>query len=544
MTVLGATLLLLLASEPKSHVLLTDVTRSTGIDWIHRGGPSQRTNIRGQIGSGLALFDYDGDGWLDVYFLSGQGPSGQREGNRLYRNNRDGTFADVTRSAGVAYRGWSMGACVGDYNADGWPDLYITNLGANILYRNNGDGTFADVTAQAGIECPHFSTGAAFADYDRDGDLDLFVSNYVEAADTLTPTGEDKLCDYYGLRVPCGPRGLRGEPDFLYRNQGDGTFEDVSTAAGVSDRERSYGLGVTWSDIDDDGDQDLFVANDRGSNYLYLNDGKGRFEENALLTGVAVGWNGQAQACMGVDIVDFDLDGRFDLVVTNFSREFNAVYQNLGGGFFSDVSQRSGLGLPSLPFVAWGTRFFDVDSDGDLDLFVANGHTYPQVDDSESEEHYAQPNQLFLNLGGGKFKELAAGGTGLDLVQCSRGVAVGDFDNDGDVDVLVNNLDDTPAILRNDTRTAGHWLNVKLVGNAPNQLAIGALVTAVVGKHQLLQEIRSGGSYLSQSDLRLHFGLGQANRVDRLVIRWPDGQEQILEDLPGDEFLTVSQERD
>ena len=534
-----ATLLLLLASQAK--VVLTDVTQGAGIDWEHRAGASQRTNIRGQIGSGLALFDFDGDGWLDVYFLSGQGKSEPTSPNRLYRNNGDGTFRDVTGPSGLTYQGWSMGASVADYNGDGQPDLYITNLGPNLLYRNNGDGTFTDVATPAGVVCPHFSTGSAFGDYDRDGDLDLFVSNYVEEADTLTATGEDKLCDYYGLQVPCGPRGLKGDPDFLYRNNGDGTFSEASLAAGVSDPARHYGLGAMWSDIDDDLDLDLFVANDRTLNYLYLNDGRGRFTENGLLQGVAVGADGQAQACMGVDIVDFDADSRLDLVVTNFSREYNAVYRNLGGGFFSDVSQQVGLGQPSFPYVAWGTRFLDIDNDGDLDLFVANGHTYPQVDERDWEERYAQPNQLFLNLGKGKFRELAAPGSGLGVVKCSRGAASGDFDNDGDLDVFVNNLGDTPTVLRNDTSGQGHWLMVQLVGEPPNPLAIGARVSLRVGERVLIQEVRSGGSYLSQSDLRLHFGLGEAGRVDRLLVRWPGGAEQIRKDLPADQFLTVSE---
>ncbi len=533
-------LLIGLGSEPEVH--LADATAASGIRWKHGAGSPGKTNIREQIGSGVALLDYDGDGWLDIYLLTGpRAVAISSPGNRLYRNNRDGSFTDVTESAGLGFRGWSMGACVGDYDGDGSLDLYVTNLGPNLLYRNNGDGTFTEVAQRAGVSCPLFSTGTSFADYDGDGDLDLFVANYV-AVEHTDPSRKDQVCNYYGLRVGCGPRGLEGAPDFLYRNNGDGTFTDVSQAAGVADAAMHYGLGVIWADIDNDADLDLFVANDRTPNYLYRNDGRGRFEEAGLLSGVAVGWDGQTQACMGVDIGDVDADGDPDIVVTNFSREYNAVYRSTAETLFSDVSPQIGLGRPSFPFVAWGTQFFDVDSDGDQDLFVANGHTYPQVEEREWDERYAQRNQLFLNTGSGRFQELDSAGPGLELAKSSRGAAFGDLDNDGDIDVVVSNVDDAPTILRNDTPRKGHWLTVRLVGKSPNEPAIGARATVVIPGRKLTREVRSGGSYLSQSDLRLHFGLGPAQRLDLLLVRWPDGKEQILKDLPVDRFLTVNRE--
>ena len=531
---------LLIGLGPEPEVLLTDATAISGIRWKHGAGSPGKTNIREQIGSGVALLDYDRDGWLDIYLLTGPaaGPSNS-PGNRLYRNNGDGTFSDVTESAGVGFRGWSMGACAGDYDGDGNLDLYVTNLGPNLLFRNNGDGTFTDVAQRAGVSCPRFSTGTAFADYDGDGDLDLFVANYV-AVEHTDPSRKDRVCNYYGLRVGCGPRGLKGAPDFLYRNNGDGTFTDVSHAAGVADGAMYYGLGVIWTDIDNDADLDLFVANDRTPNYLYLNDGRGGFEESGLLSGVAVGWDGQTQACMGVDIGDVDADGNPDIVVTNFSREYNAVYKSTAGNLFSDLSPQIGLGRPSFPFVAWGTQFLDIDSDGDQDLFVANGHTYPQVEERDWDERYAQRNQLFLNTGSGRFQELVSAGPGLALARSSRGAAFGDLDNDGDVDVVVNNVDDSPTILRNDTPRRGNWLTVRLVGKGPNEPAIGARVTAEIAGRKLTREVRSGGSYLSQNDLRLHFGLGPAQPLDRLLVRWPDGRQQVLVDVPVDRFLTVT----
>ena len=531
-----------LQAGASGSILLTDVTPSTGIQFVHHGGSVEKTAIVEEMSGGVALFDYDGDGWLDIYFVTCPAlPPGPKPAhNRLYRNNHDGTFSDLTAVAGVGFQGWSMGACIGDYNGDGHPDLYVTNLGPNVLYRNEGDGTFTDVTRQSGLECPEFSTGAAFADYDQDGDLDIFVANYVEF-DLNNPPKSSEFCDYAGLKVACGPEGLVGGRDFLYRNNGEGSFTDVSKAAGVSDEKGYYGLGVTWSDVDNDGDQDLFVANDLTPNYLYLNDGKGGFKDAGFEAGVSVAGDAQAQACMGVDVADVDGDGLLEIGVTNFSKEYNTLYRNLGNGFFSDQSYESGLALPSFPLLGWGMKFLDFDADGDLDLFVANGHIYPQVDSIEMDEHYRQRNQVFVNSGGGKFQEVKSSGSGLDVIKCSRGAAFGDIDNDGDTDIVISNMDDIPTILRNDSRRNGHWLTIRLVGKKPNRLAIGARVIAVVGQHHLTREVRSGSSYLSQSDLRLHYGLGPATQVDRLKVRWPDGAKQILENVPADQFVTVIQ---
>ena len=520
-----------------------DVTLSSGIGFVHHGGSPEKRMVVEQMSGGVALFDYNGDGWLDIYFVTGPDsrPGSPTASNRLYRNNRDGTFTDVTDAAGVGFQGWSMGTCVGDYDGDGIPDLYVTNFGPNVLYHNNGDGTFTDVSSKAGVDCPKFSTGAAFGDYDQDGDLDLFVANYVEF-DLKNPPMKDDVCHYLGIRVNCGPRGMEGAPDFLYRNNGDGTFTDVSHTAGVSDDRGYYGLGVLWSDIDNDGDQDLFVANDATPNYLYLNDGRGGFEDTSFLGGVAVGGYGKNQSCMGVDIADCDGDGQLDIVVTNFSEDYNTLYRNLGNAMFSDVSYEAGLAFPSLSYLAWGTKFFDADCDGDLDLFIANGHVYPQIDSRQLDVQYAQRNQLFLNSGSGRFDEYKAPKSGLDVVRCSRGAAFGDLDNDGDIDIVSNNLDAAPTILRNDTRRAGRQLTVRLVGKKPNTLAIGARVSVFVRGGQLVQEVRSGGSYLCQNDFRLHYGLGSADQVDRVLIRWPDGREQSLEDIAADQLITVLQE--
>ena len=533
--------LLLLPAAAK--IEFSDMTISSGVGFTHHGGSLEKRMLVEQMSGGVGLFDYDGDGWLDIYFVTGPDSrtGSPAASNRLYRNNKDGTFADVTDAAGVGFQGWSMGTCVGDYDGDGAPDLYVTNFGPNVLYRNNGDGTFTDVTSRAGVACPLFSTGAAFADYDRDGDLDLFVANYVEF-DVQNPPLKDMVCDYLGIRVACGPRGMKGGPDFLYRNDGDGTFTDVSQAAGVSDERGYYGLGVLWSDLDNDGDQDLFVANDATPNYLYLNNGRAGFEDQSFLGGVAVGGYGKNQACMGVDINDTDGDRQLDIVVTNFSEDYNTLYRNLGDARFLDVSHEAGLAFPSLSYLGWGAKFVDVDCDGNLDLFVANGHVHPQIDSRRLDVQYAQPNQLFLNSGDGRFREYRAPESALGGVECSRGAAFGDLDNDGDVDIVINNLDAAPTLLRNDTRRTGNQLTVRLVGSRPNTLAIGARVSVFVHGRELVQEVRSGGSYLCQNDFRLHYGLGSAKRVDDMLIRWPDGREQRLEKIAADQFLTVRQE--
>lgn len=527
--------------SPTASIRLSDVTALSGVDFHHHGGSLEKRLLVEEMSGGVALIDFDQDGWLDIYFVTGPAPDpGNGDvSNRLYRNLGDGTFTDVTEAAGVGFKGWGMGACVGDYNGDGWPDLYVTAVGANVLYRNNGDGTFTDVTESAGVGLPAFSTGCAFADYDGDGDHDLFVANYVEY-DLQNPPMKDEICNYRGLRVACGPRGMKGAADVLFRNNGDGTFENISTAAGVVDAGPHYGLGAVWSDIDDDGDLDLFVANDVTPNALYINDGAGRFEEVGLLAGVAVGRNGESQACMGVDAADYDGDGFCDIIVTNFSEESNTLYRGLGEAFFEDFSYESGLTAATFRELAWGVKWFDVDADGDLDLFIANGHIYPQIDSRDLDVTYAQANQLFLNQEG-KLTLAASTGTGMNVVKSSRGAALGDLDNDGDIDIVVNNIDDIPTLIRNDTVPQGHWIQIRLVGQSPHALAIGARIVLTAGGRTQAQEIRSGGSYLSQHDLRLHFGLGRATRIERLEIRWPDGSTRSLSDVEADQRLTIHQ---
>ena len=529
-----------LVQPPRMEIRLEDATPATGILFQHRGGDPRKVLLVEEMSGGVGLIDYDEDGFLDIYLVTGMAPPGQDPvRNTLYQNQKDGTFRDVTDSSGVGFSGWSMGVSAADYDGDGHLDLYVTNAGPNVLYRNNGNGSFSDVTRQAGLECPGFSTGSAFADYDGDGDLDLFVANYV-VYDLADPPMKEAVCQYRGLQVACGPRGMQGAADVLYRNNGDGTFADVSAVAGIDPQTRFYGLGVLWSDLDQDGDQDLFVANDSTPNLLYVNSGHGTFTDSAFLSGVAVGENAESQACMGVDVADQDGDGLYDIFVTNFSEEPNTLYRGRPGFLFEDATHESGLAFPSFLSMAWGTKWFDVDADGDLDLFVANGHIYPQVDDHNLDISYRQPNQLFLNEGPDGFRLAAGAGSGMDVIKCSRGAAFGDLDNDGDIDIVVNNLDDSPTVLRNQTR-GGHWLQLELRATGPNPFAIGARATIRSRGRQQAQELRSGGSYLSQNDLRLHFGLGEESTIEQLEIFWPDGSRQTLENVKADRLVRVKQ---
>jgi enediyne biosynthesis protein E4 len=432
---------------------------------------------------------------------------------------------------------------VGDYNNDGWPDLYVTAFGPNTLYRNNGDGTFADVTREAAVGDPRWSSGCAFGDYDGDGWVDLLVANYVDfRLGDLPKFGEGVNCQYRGLAVQCGPKGLKGAGDALYHNNGDGTFTDVSKAAGVSDPNGYYGLGVVWTDLDEDGRPDAFVANDTTPNFLYRNEGQGRFSEIAYVAGVAVSENGSPQACMGIALGDYLHAGRLSLFVTNFAEEYNTLYRNEGKLTFTDVSYASGTAPSSLPYVGWGTGFFDLDNDGWLDLLVVNGHVYPQVDTRDIGAKYRQPKLLYVNQDDGTFREAGRDvGAALSVPRVSRGAAFGDLDNDGDIDVVVGDLDGPPLILRNDGGNRNNWITLELVGARGNRLALGARVKVVTGKLTQVDEVRSGGSYLSQNDLRLHFGLGKAERVDRVEIRWPSGKTETLTNLAARSFYTVKE---
>ena len=534
-----------LAVPVKNHVTtasvqFNDITGPSGITFKHALS-SEKKYIAESMSGGVALFDYDNDGYLDIFFVNSLTvdlvKANKKTRSALYHNNRDGTFSDVTDKAGVGDVGWGMGCAVGDFNNDGFDDLYVTSIGPDHLFKNNGNGTFTDVTQKAGVSDPRFSTGATFLDYDSDGRLDLFVANYVDFDINHLPTfGEGPTCQFKGVPVQCGPRGLRGAGDSLFHNNGDGTFTDVSKTAGVADSRGYYGLGVVASDFDGDGWIDIFVANDSTPNFLYHNNGNGTFSEIGFESGTALDKNGNEQGCMGVTLGDYDHDGLLDLFITNFDDEYNALYHNAGRGSFVDVSYESGVAMISLPYVGWGTKFFDYDNDGWLDLFVANGHAYPQRD------HYHQRKLLHRNNRDGTFSEVAAQvGSALLEERASRGTAFGDIDNDGDVDIVVNDLDGLPQLLRNDGGNKNNWILVKTIGTKSNRDGIGAKVKVVSGDLVQVDEVRSGGSYISQNDLRLHFGLEKRTVVDQIQVRWPSGVVDTLTNVPVNKIVTVKE---
>ena len=523
-------------------VRFVDITNQAGITFKHISSPEKKYIVESMSG-GVALFDYDNDGMLDIYLVNSLTMdflnSPTKPQSELYRNNGDGTFTNVTVKAGVGDTGWGMGVCVGDYNNDGWDDLFVTGLGPDHLFKNNGDGTFTDVTKTARVSDPRFTTGAAFLDYDNDGYLDLFVTNYVDFDINNLPTRE-RSCQYRGIEVQCGPRGLRGAGDTLYHNNGDGTFTDVSAKAGVSDPNGYYGLGVASSDFDGDGWVDIFVANDATPNFFYRNNGDGTFKEIGFLSGTAVNADGSEQACMGVTVGDYDHDGKLDIFATNFAQEYNVLYRGQGSNMFSDVSNASGF--LNQPYVSWGTKFFDYDNDGWLDLFVANGHVYPQVDAAKLDAGYRQRKLLYRNNRNGKFSEEAAQhGEALMEKRTSRGVAFGDIDDDGDVDLIVNDLDGAPSLLRNDGGNANNSLLIKTVGDKSNRDGIGARVKVVSGDLTQIDEVRSGASYISHNDLRLHFGLEKRTKIDLIEIRWPSGTTTKLENMGVNRIIVVKE---
>jgi hypothetical protein len=525
---------------------LVDITDSTGIKFEHMSS-SDKKYIVESMGGGVALIDYDRDGLPDIYFTNAPTVemelAGKKARSALYHNNGDGTFTDVTDKAGVGYPCFAMGAVVGDYNNDGWPDLLVTCLGGVVLYRNNGDGTFTDVTKQAGLSDTQYATGAAFGDYDNDGWVDLFVSHYVDFhLEDLPKFGSSKTCQYHGLSVQCGPRGLKGAGDLLFHNNGDGTFTDVSKAAGVDDPHGYYGLGAVWSDFNDDGRLDLFVANDSTPNFLYRNDGKGHFTEVGFLAGTAVSQDGSEQAGMGVALGDYLHTGRLSIFVTHFSDEYAALFRNDGGMSFTDVSFQAGVAAPTIPYVGWGTAFFDFDNDGWPDLFMVNGHVYPQVDTLDVGARYREPKLLFLNRHDGTFRNISElVGPAIQIPQVSRGAAFGDLFNDGHVDIVVENVDGKPMILRNESGNHNHWIGFELAGTKSNRLALNARIKAVAGDLVQVDEVRSGGSYLSQNDLRIHFGLASHERLDRVEILWPSGKTEIVNNLAADHFYAVKE---
>jgi len=502
------------------------------------------------MSAGVALIDYDRDGWPDIYFTNAQSVemalAGKKARSALFHNNHDGTFTDVTDKAGVGYPCWGMGAAVGDYNNDGWPDLLVTCFGGVVLYRNNGDGTFTDVTKQAGLGNDSlWATGAAFGDYDGDGWADLFVSHYVALKLSDLPVfGSSKTCKYRGIEVQCGPKGLKGSPDNLYHNNRDGTFTDVSKKAGVDDPQNYFGLTAIWSDFNADGHVDLFVTNDGQKNYLYQNDGDGHFTDVAFSAGVAVSQDGIEQANMGVALGDYMHTGRSSIAVSHFSDEYAAVYRNDGKMNFTDVSYASGIAPATTPYVGWGDGFIDIDNSGWLDFFLVNGHVYPQVDSLVAGAKYREPKLLYWNQHDGTFKDVSKlVGPSIQIPQVSRGVAMGDLFNDGRIDIVIENLKGMPMILQPQGGPRNHWISLELEGTESNRLALNARVKATAGDLVQTGEVLSGGSYLSQNDLRIHFGLGSREVVDRVEILWPTGKTEILTNLGANHFYHVKEGR-
>ena len=524
---------------------LVDITASTGIHFEHVSSPEQKFIVESMSG-GVALIDYDRDGWPDIYFTNAQNVEmaqhGQKARSALFHNNHDGTFTDVTDKAGVANPCWAMGAVVGDYNNDGWPDLLVTCFGGVVLYRNNGDGTFTDVTKSAGLGYDKmWATGAAFGDYDNDGWADLFVSHYVDFhLDNMAAFGSSDTCKYLGIEVQCGPRGLKGAPDNLYRNNHDGTFTDVSKRAGVSDEEHRYGLTSVWVDFDNKSKLDLFVTNDGQPNYLYQGNGKGSFEEVGFSSGVGLSESGARQANMGIALGDYLHTGRMSVLISHFDNEYAAFYRNDGDMNFTDVAIPSGIGRGTRGYVGWGDAFVDFANSGWQDIFIVNGHVYPQVDQIHSDLHYLEPKLLFLNQRNGSFKDISKMvGPAIQIPQVSRGMAIGDLFNDGRLEAVVENLKGEPMILRPEDRPQNHWISFQLEGVTSNRLALNARIRAYAGDLVQLGEVLSGGSYLSQNDLRVHFGLGTHARLDKAEITWPDGKTETLRNLAADHFYTV-----
>ncbi len=528
---------------PPSSPKFEDIAQQAGLTVAHISSPDKKYIVESMSG-GVGLIDCDNDGKLDIITVNGSTVQRYRQGGdpmiTLYHQDADLKFTDITKSAGLTRKGWGMGIAVADYDNDGLQDIYVTGFGGNALYHNLGNCKFEDVTDKAGVGGGGFSTGAAWADYDRDGKVDLFVSRYVHVdIDNLPQFGNDpRFCRFKGVLVQCGPWGLPGESDLLFHNKGDGTFEEVSKKAGVDDPHHYYGLGATWGDYDNDGWPDLYVANDAGPNFLYRNKHDGTFEDVGLLAGVALSGDGLQQGSMGVDWGDYLHEGRLSMIVTNFIEQGSTLYHNLGKDDFADVSVRAKLMKPTYPFVSWGTAFFDMDNDGWLDLFVANGHVYPQVDTIPGGTPYRQPMLLFRNHRDGTFDDVSQA-LGDMPPQSRRGAAFGDINNDGNVDIVVLNVGEPPSLLLNRNDSANHRVLFKLVGMKSNKAAIGARVTVKAGTLVQFSEVRGGASYLSQNDLRLHFGLGSNDKMTEVNIRWPNGETEVLRDVPGDFIYTI-----
>jgi hypothetical protein len=534
-------------------IIFQDVATSAGLTtWHHTAGTPEKRLIVEAKGPGVCLLDYDNDGWLDIYLVNGStydALAGKTSSPHaaLFHNNHDGTFTDVTEKAGVANDRWGYGCAVGDYDNDGWPDLYVTNYGVNRLYHNNRDGTFTDMAQKAGVALGTWSTGATFGDYDGDGHLDLFVAGYLRLDLANSPSAGKTgslVCQFRGVPVMCGPRGLTGEQDHLFRNNGDGTFTDVSKKLGVDNPKGYYGLGALFADVNNDGKPDLLVANDSTPNYLYINKGNGTFEEEAYLNGYALNGDGREVANMGIAAGDYENNGHLSIVNTTFADDFNVLFQNDGTGSFTDVSYRAGIAQTSIPFVGFGDGFLDYDNDGWKDLLIIDGHVYPQADQHpEWGQSYAQRPLLYHNLKNGRFELIpAVEGTGLAKLMVGRGAAFGDIFNDGKIDVIVNNMDGVPVLLRNVNPDHHHWVELKLIGGPKSPRdAVGATVYLKSSGMRQRGDVLSGGSYLSSNDMRVHFGLDNADKIDAVEIHWPSGvKENVM--VPGvDRIYTITE---
>jgi len=533
---------------PLPKVAFEDVASKAGLTWRHVTGPDfDKKYIIETTGSGVALIDYDTDGWLDIFMVNGttlEGfPKGQEPTNHLYRNNKDGTFADVTEKANLVRTGWGQGACVGDYDNDGRDDLLVTYFGQNALYHNEGNGRFAEVAGKAGLShnSPRWSTGCSFVDYDKDGRLDLFVANYVIFDIKKIPAkGTNQFCQWKGMPVMCGPRGLPGGTNLLYHNNGDGTFTDVSEKSGVVKPSGYYAFTSLVSDYDNDGWPDIYVACDSTPNILYHNEGNGTFTDIGLISGGAFNEDGQEQAGMGISTADYDNDGFFDIVKTNFTDDTSTLYRNAGDGTFNDVTYPGRLGV-NTRFLGWGTGFFDLDNDGWKDIFMVNGHVYPEVDTQTPDSPYKQERLIYWNLRNGTFLDISEqSGKGILERHSSRGAALGDLDNDASLEIVVNNMNETPSLLKNRGEKK-NWVLIKTVGKKSNRDGIGARVTIFTGNQKQMDEVRSGGSYQSQNDLRLHFGLGDAAKIDRAEVQWPSGIHETFDNVTANQVAVLEE---
>jgi enediyne biosynthesis protein E4 len=544
------------AGPPSSDLGVTfaDVARESGLNAkTFYGGEHKNKYLLETTGCGVAFYDYDNDGWLDIFLVNGSRlegfAAGQAPSNHLFKNNRDGTFTDVTAKAGLTHSGWGQAVCIGDYDNDGIDDLFVTYFGKNVLYRNRGDGTFTDVSEKAGIsgDPKRWNTGCAFVDYDRDGKLDLFVANYIDMDLATAPVPESGPCLYKGVMVACGPPGLNGGKNILFHNNGNGTFTDVSERSGILKANGTYGLGVLTADLDNDGWPDIYVANDSTPSLFYQNKHDGTFVEIGLDSGCALSADGKPQAGMGISAGDYDLDGNLDLVKTNFAGDTPSLYRNLGGATFEDATFPAGLGRHT-QYLGWGCGFFDMENDGWPDILICNGHVYPEVEQLRTEVGYAQQKLLYRNLRNGRFEEVTdQGGPGITTPVAARGCAFGDFDNDGDIDMVVNTINGPPQLLRCDSHSGNNWLKVRTIGTKSNRSGIGARIRCVTRvpeeekPHSQIDEVRSGGGYFSQNDMRIHFGLGKAPKVELLEIRWPSGAVDSLKDVKPNQLVYVKE---